>query len=194
MATTPLQQVAALGQSVWVDYVSRHLLDSGELERMMDDDALTGMTSNPTIFQKAIAEGSDYDDQLKELLSQDGDMEAKELFLNLAIQDIQRACDTLRPVWERTKGLDGYVSLEVDPNFAFETEKTIEEAQRLHDWVKRDNLLVKIPATEGGLGAIEEMISRGESINVTLIFGIDRYTAVAEAYIRGLERYSGERG
>jgi transaldolase len=158
----------------------------GTLQRLIDEDAVVGVTSNPTIFQKAIAEGSAYDEQLKELLESEDD--AKEIFYNLAVKDIQDACDTLRPVWDAGDGKDGYVSMEVDPNLAFEQEATIEEAMRFHEWIDRPNLFVKIPATQDGLGAIEECIARGRSINVTLIFSLDRYREVAEAYIRGLER------
>jgi transaldolase len=153
---------------------------------MMREDAVVGVTSNPTIFQKAMADGDWYDDQLREVLETEDD--PKEIFLRLAVRDIQAACDLLRQVWDKGKGQDGYVSIEVDPALAFETEATIEEAQRLHEWVDRPNLHVKIPATEAGLPAIEEMIARGRNINVTLIFSLDRYAAVAESYIRGLER------
>jgi transaldolase len=186
MAKTPLKQLSAQGQSVWVDYLSRDLLQTGELARMMRQDAVVGVTSNPTIFQKAISSGTTYDDQLRVVLAETGD--PKEIFLRLAIEDVSNACDILRPVWEKTSGRDGYVSLEVDPSFAYDTEATVAEAKRLHATVERPNLLVKIPATKPGLPAIEEMIARGKSINVTLIFSLERYTEVAEAYLRGLER------
>jgi transaldolase len=181
-----LHQLRELGQSVWIDSLSREWLRTGELARMMDEDAVVGVTSNPTIFQKAMSEGGWYDDQLREVLAEEDDL--KEIFLRLAFDDIREACDLLRRVWDGTEGLDGYVSLEVDPHLAHDTEGTIEEAQRFHDTVDRPNLYVKIPATKAGLPAIEEMISRGKNINVTLIFALERHAEVAEAYIRGLER------
>ncbi len=186
MPESRLHQLSALGQSVWIDSLSREWLETGELARMMREDAVVGVTSNPTIFQKAMAEGDWYDDQLREVLNGEDDL--KEVFLQLAARDIEAACDLMRPVWDETGGLDGYVSMEVDPDLAYETEATIEQATRFHEWIDRPNLYVKIPATAPGLPAIEEMIARGRSINVTLIFGLDRYAEVAEAYIRGVER------
>jgi len=153
---------------------------------MMEEDALTGVTSNPTIFQKAMAEGNWYDDQLRNVIKQEDDI--KEVFLQLAMSDIAEACDLFRPVWDEGAGKDGYISMEVDPNLADDTQATIDEAARFHEWVERPNLYVKIPATKAGLPAIEEMIARGRSINVTLIFSLERHKEVAEAYIRGLER------
>jgi transaldolase len=162
------------------------MLETGELARLMDEDAAVGVTSNPTIFEKALSAGDRYDAQLRaELLSED---DPKEIFLALAVRDVRDACDLMRPVWERTGGVDGYVSLEVDPELAYERGPTFDEAKRLTDLVARPNLLVKIPATEPGLGAIEDSIAEGRSINVTLIFSLERYAAVAEAYVRGLER------
>ena len=186
MADSRLNQLSALGQSVWIDYLSRDLLRSGELARMIREDAVVGVTSNPTIFQKALAEGGAYDEQMREVLAGQDDL--KEVFLALEIKDVQDACDVLRPVWDATNGKDGYVSIEVDPTLAFDTDGTIAEAQRLHDQVDRPNCLVKIPATKDGLPAIEEMIARGHNINVTLIFSLKRYEEVVEAYHRGLER------
>jgi transaldolase len=144
------------------------------------------VTSNPTIFQKAIAEGNAYDEQLREVLAEEDD--PKEVFLKLAVKDVQDACDLLRSVWDEGQGQDGYVSIEVDPNFAFDTDATIAEAQRLHELVDRSNCFVKIPATKAGLPAIEEMIARGRNTNVTLTFSLGRYAEVVEAYLRGLER------
>jgi transaldolase len=181
-----LHELSELGQSVWIDFLSRQLLQSGELARMMEDDAVVGITSNPTIFQKAISAGDDYDEQLREVLAEEDD--PKEVFLRLAVQDVQDACDVLRQVWDGGGGKDGYVSIEVDPNFAYDTDATIGEAQRLHEVVDRPNCFVKIPGTKPGLPAIEEMIARGRSINVTLIFSLQRYAEVVEAYLRGLER------
>src|SRR5256886_2440979 len=183
---TPLQQLADHGQSVWIDYLSRQLLHTGELERMMREDAVVGVTSNPTIFQKAISEGNAYDDQLRECLETLDD--PKEIFLHLTRDDVTEACDLLRKVWDEGHGKDGYVSWEVDPTLAYEREETYEEAQRLHALVDRPNLHVKIPATKPGLGAIEDMIAAGKNINITLIFSLERYKEVVEAYLRGLER------
>jgi transaldolase len=186
MAKSRLHQLAELGQSLWIDSLSRGWLRSGTLAKWMEEDALTGVTSNPTIFQKAMAEGEWYDDQLRDVLKEEDDL--KETFLQLAMADIEEACDLFRKVWDEGDGKDGYISMEVDPNLAYETDVTIEEAARFHDWVERPNLYVKIPATEPGLPAIEEMIARGRNINVTLIFSLDRHMEVADAYIRGLER------
>jgi transaldolase len=186
MSKSRLHELSELGQSVWIDSLSREWLRTGELTRMMEEDAVVGVTSNPTIFQKAMAEGDWYDDQLREVLADEDD--AKEIFLRLAFDDIAEACDLMRSAWDQARGLKGYVSLEVDPHLAHETDATIEEAQRFHDTVDRPNLYVKIPATKAGLPAIEEMTARGKSINVTLIFSLQRYAEVAEAYIRGLER------
>ena len=186
MTTSRLHELSERGQSVWIDSISREWLRGGFLAKLMREDAVVGVTSNPTIFQKALAEGDRYDDQLREMPA--GETDAKEIFYALAVEDIKEACDLLRPVWDAGGGLDGYVSMEVDPTLAYERDATIAEALRLHEWIDRPNLLVKIPATEPGLGAIEECIAQGRSINVTLIFSLDRYAAVAEAYIRGLER------
>ncbi len=186
MAESRLHELSDRGQSVWIDSISREWLDTGFLEKLVRDDAVVGVTSNPTIFQKALAGGSWYDEQLKQVLGEEE--EPKEIFYRLAVKDIQGACDVLRRVWDEGDGKDGYVSMEVDPTLAYDRDGTIEEAMRLHEWIDRPNLFVKIPATEPGLGAIEECIARGRSINVTLIFSLDRYAAVAEAYIRGLER------
>ncbi len=186
MPDTPLHRLSAEDQSVWLDSISRHALKSGELARMLEEDAVVGVTSNPTIFQKAMAEGDAYDEQLRTVLETERD--PKEIFYALAHDDIVEACDLLRPIWDGGSGKDGYISWEVDPRFANDTQATIDEARRLHDWVDRPNLLVKIPATKEGLPAIEESIAAGVSINVTLIFGLQRYREVTEAYIRGIER------
>ena len=181
-----LHELSALGQSVWIDSVSREWLETGFLEKLMREHAVVGVTSNPTIFQKALATGEWYDEQLREVLGEEDD--PKEVFYRLAVRDIQAACDLLRPVWDGGGGRDGYVSMEVDPTLAYDEEATITEALRLHEWIDRPNLFVKIPATVPGLVAIEECIAHGRSINVTLIFSLERYAAVAESYIRGLER------
>jgi transaldolase len=187
MPDSNLQKLSARGQSVWIDYLSRDLLHTGELERMMREDAVVGITSNPTIFQKAISQGNAYDDQLRELL-EEGETDPREIFWRLSCRDVAEACDLLRKVWDEGQGKDGYVSWEVDPTLAYEREETYEQAQHLHGLVERPNLHVKIPATKPGLGAIEDMIAAGKNINVTLIFSLQRYREVVEAYIRGLER------
>jgi transaldolase len=186
MATSRLHELYDAGVSPWIDSVSREMLETGELARLMEEDAVVGVTSNPTIFQKALATGDWYDEQLGELLKSEDD--PTEIFLQLAMEDIRRACDLMKPVWDRTQGVDGYVSIEVDPTLAYDRESTFEQAMRLHEEVDKPNLFVKIPATVPGLAAIEDCIAKGKSINVTLIFSLDRYAAVAEAYIRGLER------
>ncbi|MGZ8782520.1 MAG: transaldolase [Gaiellaceae bacterium] len=186
MAKSRLHELSEHGVSVWIDSLSRELLETGELARLAKEDAVVGVTSNPTIFQKALATGEWYDDQLAELAKTEDD--PTEIFLRLAMEDIRRACDLLRPVWDGGEGEDGYVSLEVDPTLAYDREATFEQAMRLHEEVDRPNLHVKIPATVPGLAAIEDCIAKGKSINVTLIFSLERYAAVAEAYTRGLER------
>jgi transaldolase len=186
VSTSPLHRLSALGQSVWLDYLSREFIQEGKLQRMIEEDALVGVTSNPTIFQKAIASGEAYDEQLREVIDTTSD--PKEIFWQLAVKDVSDACGVLRQVWDEGSGRDGYVSLEVDPNLAFDAEQTEHEAMRLHEWIDLPNLLVKIPATVPGLTAIENVIAHGRSINVTLIFSLERYAQVAEAYIRGLER------
>jgi len=186
MAESRLHQLSARGQSVWIDYLSRDLLETGELERMMKEDAVVGVTSNPTIFQKAISQGSAYDEQLKELLEHSDD--AKEIFLHLAVRDVEEALDLLAPVHERN-AQDGYVSIEVDPNLAYDTKATYDEAIRLHEWIDRPNLYVKIPGTEPGLQAIEDCIAGGHSINVTLLFSLKMHSEAMEAYVKGLERF-----
>jgi len=180
-----LHELSERGVSVWIDYLSRDLLESGGLKRMMEEDAVVGVTSNPTIFQKAISQGTAYDEQLKELLSEETD--PKEIFLELSARDVGNACDLFRPVFDATNK-DGFVSWEVDPTLAYDREATYEEAQRLHEWIDKPNLYVKIPATKPGLGAIEDMIAAGKNINVTLIFSLQRHEEVMEAYLRGLER------
>jgi transaldolase len=161
------------------------MLESGELARLMKEDAVVGVTTNPTIFQKAMSEGGAYDEQLKELLAQETD--EKEIFLKLSSRDVEMALDLFAPVHE-SNPQDGFVSWEVDPTLAYDREGTFDEAMRLHAWLDRPNLYVKIPATKPGLGAIEDSIAHGKSINVTLIFSLQRYREVVQAYLRGLER------
>ncbi|MER3410910.1 MAG: transaldolase [Thermoleophilia bacterium] len=186
MLDTPLHRLSQLGQSVWIDFLSRELLETGKLARMMEEDAICGVTSNPTIFQKALSQGDWYDAQLRQLAREESD--PKEIFLALASRDVGEACDLLRPVFDGGRGLRGYVSIEVDPGLAYDTEATFEEAMRLHALLDRPNLYVKIPATEPGLAAIEDAIAAGRSTNVTLIFSLRRHRQVMDAYIRGLER------
>jgi transaldolase len=192
MATSRLHELSAQGVSVWIDSLSREMLATGELERLVREDAVVGETSNPTIFEKALSTGDWYDDRLREALEETTD--AKEVFFVLAIEDIRDACDLFRPEFERTDGVDGRVSLEVDPDLAYERDATFKQATSLHDLVDRPNLYVKIPATVPGLGAIEDSIAAGRSINVTLIFSLARHAEVAEAYIRGLERLLADGG
>jgi transaldolase len=186
MATSRLHELSARGVSVWVDSLSREMLETGQLARLMEEDAVVGVTSNPTIFERALSAGGWYDDQLRDVLAREDD--PKEIFLELATEDVRRACDLLRPVWDGGEGADGYVSIEVDPELAYDRDATLDEAMRLHELVDRPNAFVKIPGTEPGLGAIEDAIAAGRSINVTLIFSLERHAAVAEAYVRGLER------
>jgi transaldolase len=184
--TSRLHQLSEYGVSVWVDSLSREMLDTGELKRLIHEDAVVGVTSNPTIFEKALSTGEWYDEQLRAELEHMDD--TRQVFFALAVADVKRACDLLRPVWDRTGGVDGFVSIEVDPDLAYEREGTFEQAMLLHELVGRPNVYVKIPATVPGVGAIEDAIAAGRSINVTLIFSLERHAAVAEAYIRGLER------
>ncbi len=183
---SPLHRLSALGQSVWVDFLSRGSIRGGHLQELLDRDAVVGATSNPSIFQKAMTEGDAYDEQLAQLTGEG--LEGKEVFWRLAERDIKDACDLFRPIWEAGSGRDGYVSLEVDPDLAYDGPATFAEAMRLHEVVDRANLMVKIPATKPGLAAIEDAIAAGKSINVTLIFSLRRYAEVAESYVRGLER------
>ncbi|HEY2705089.1 MAG TPA: transaldolase [Candidatus Dormibacteraeota bacterium] len=187
MDRNPLHALTEHGQSVWLDFISRELVTTDQLTRLISDDAVTGMTSNPTIFQKAIAEGDRYDAQLRELVSA-GVTSPDDLFVELAVSDIRHAADTLRAIHDRTGGGDGFVSLEVAPDLADDTEGTIAAARFLWDRVDRPNLMIKVPATPAGIPAIEQLIADGLNINVTLIFALGAYETVAEAYIRGLER------
>jgi transaldolase len=188
----PLQRLSALGQSVWVDFLSRDSIRGGHLRELIDDHAVVGATSNPTILQKAMSAGDAYDEQLHELAAQGKDV--AETFWALAERDIGDACDLFRAVWDGGSGRDGYVSIEVDPRLAYDTLETFREAMRLHEAIDRPNLLVKIPATRPGLAAIEDVVAKGRSINVTLIFSLRRYAEVAESYIRGIERLVAEGG
>ena len=185
-ATNPLKALLSYGQSMWLDYIRRDLITSGSLKKMIEDDGLRGMTSNPSIFEKAIAESSLYDDILQSLASRP-DLDATARYEQIAIRDIQGVADLLRPVYEESKFRDGYVSLEVSPLLALKTQETIEEARRLWKAVSRENVMIKIPGTAEGLPAIRQAIGEGININVTLLFAQEVYEKVAEAYIAGLE-------
>jgi transaldolase len=184
----PLCKLNAAGQSVWSDNIHRAMLTSGGLLTMIEDDDLRGITSNPAIFDKAISSGHEYDTQLERELRRDRRQSPRALFFALAIEDIVAACDAMRPVYEKTDGVDGMVSLEVSPDLADDTDGTIREARELHGRVNRPNLMIKVPGTRAGLPAIEALTAEGFNINVTLLFSVERYAEVAEAYLRGLER------
>ncbi len=192
-ATNPLKDLLKFGQSVWLDYIRRDLITSGELKRLIDEDGLRGMTSNPAIFEKAIVGSSDYADLLASLKGRK-DLDAKGKFEVLAIRDIQDATDLMRPVYDQSKRYDGYVSLEVSPYLARDTQGTVEEARRLWKTVNRPNLMIKVPGTKEGIPAFEQLISEGININVTLLFSQDVYQLIAEAYIRGLEKFAASGG
>ena len=184
----PLKELQKEGQSVWLDYIRRSLVESGELQQMVEDDGLRGMTSNPKIFMKAITGSDEYDDKIRELISKDRNIKTRDLYEAIAVNDIRAAADVLRPVYDQTEGADGFVSLEVSPHLAYDTEKTIEEARHLWKTVDRPNLLIKVPATSEGIPAIETLLAEGININITLMFSLDHYEAVAQAYLRGLKR------
>ena len=188
-ATNPLKDLLKFGQSVWLDYIRRDLITGGELKRLIDEDGLRGMTSNPAIFEKAIVGSSDYAAMLASLKGRK-DLDAKGKFEVLAIRDIQDATDLMRPVYDQTKRYDGYVSLEVSPYLARDTQGTVEEARRLWKTVNRPNLMIKVPGTKEGIPAFEQLIGEGININVTLLFSQEVYQQVAEAYIRGLEKFA----
>jgi transaldolase/glucose-6-phosphate isomerase len=185
MIQNPLVRLQSYGQSIWLDFIRRSLLVSGELQRLIDEDGLRGMTSNPSIFEKAIAGSNDYDDAIRALALEG--KSAHSIYQDLAVHDVQDAADIFRPVFDRTHGRDGFVSLEVSPHLAFNTMDTVEEAKRLWSAVDRPNLMIKVPATERGLPAIQQLISEGINVNVTLLFSLLRYREVIEAYISGLE-------
>ncbi len=184
----PLKGLQKHGQSVWLDYIHRNLIRSGGLTRLVEQDGLRGVTSNPTIFENAIAGSPDYDDALRGVLASHPSADVGTLYEALAIEDIRMAADILRPVHDETEGADGFVSLEVSPHLAHDTARTIAEARRLWQGVDRPNLMVKVPATPEGIPAIEALIAEGIHVNVTLIFSLDRYEAVAQAYLRGVKR------
>lgn len=183
--TNPLVRLGELGQSPWYDFITRELLASGTLARLIAEDGLLGMTSNPTIFEKAVSGSTDYDDEIRQLAAAGRD--PKQIFEALAVADVRAACDAFRGVWERTGGMDGLVSLEVDPTLANDTEGTASEALRLWAALDRPNAMIKIPGTLDGLPAVTRSLAAGVNVNVTLLFSVDRYREVIEAFLAGLE-------
>src|SRR4051812_20730286 len=181
----PLKQLESLGQSVWLDMIQRSMLTSGELKKLIEDAGLGGLTSNPTIFEKAIGHSPDYDEQIGSVAKGGATRDA--VYDAVVIKDIAAAADLFRPAYDRTQGADGFVSLEVSPLLANSTEDTLKEARRLHGKLQRPNVMIKVPATPAGLPAIQQLIREGINVNVTLIFSVDVYEKVAEAYIHGLE-------
>jgi len=185
MKDNPLLDLETFGQSIWMDFIRRETINSGELQRLIEEDGVSGVTSNPSIFEKAIAESHDYDEAIRALT-----LEGKttdEIYQLLTVEDIQMVADLLRPAYDRTGGRDGFVSLEVSPRLAYDTTGTIEEARRLWSLVDRPNSMIKVPATHEGLPAIQQLIGEGINVNITLLFGLPRYREVADAYIAGLE-------
>src|SRR3954449_11730017 len=181
-----LEKITEAGTSIWLDQIRRTLITEGELQRLIDEDSLRGVTSNPAIFEKAILGSTDYDETLKEGAAEGKDTE--ELYDALAIEDVQLACDVMRPVWEETDHLEGYVSIEVNPTMASKGPETLAEARRLWKAVDRPNVMIKIPGTPEGVGPIEEATADGINVNITLLFSVEAYTDIANAYIRGMER------
>ena len=185
MNTSPLLNLESLGQSIWMDFISRGTITSGQLQQWIERDGISGVTSNPSIFQKAITESDDYDESIRDLTLRG--MTGDEIFRSLAVEDIQRVAELLRPTYDRTDGRDGFVSLEVSPKLAHDTTRTIAEARELWALVNRPNAMIKVPATSEGIPAIRELTGEGINVNITLLFGLPRYREVADAYISGLE-------
>jgi transaldolase len=185
MQENPLLQLESYGQSIWMDFIRRDTVTSGELKRLIEQDGISGVTSNPSIFEKAIGGSHDYDDQIRNLARQGKSVD--DIYQAVTVQDIQMAADVFRPIYNRTHGGDGFVSLEVSPRLAYDTAETVKEAHRLWQAVDRPNLMIKVPGTKEGLPAIEQLVAEGLNINITLLFGIPRYQQVAEAYLAGLE-------
>jgi transaldolase len=190
MKDNPLKKLGTLGQSIWLDYIRRDLIASGELRRLIYEDGLRGMTSNPSIFEKAIAESDIYEQDIRDLALKGKDVNS--IYEALSQRDVQNAADEFRPVYEKTGGKDGYVSLEVNPHLAHDTKGTVKEARRLWAALNRPNVFIKVPATSDGLLAIQQLISEGINVNVTLLFGLPRYRQVAQAYLAGLEARAAE--
>jgi transaldolase len=186
MKKNQLIELESLGQSVWLDYIRRDLITSGELGKLIDEDGLSGITSNPAIFEKAISGSHDYDKEIEEMIKEGKD--TKSIYEAISIKDVMMAADEFRSLYDKTDGRDGFVSLEVNPHLAHETDATIEEARRLWKALNRPNVFIKVPATFEGLPAIQQLISEGININITLLFGLPRYREVAYAYIKGIEK------
>ena len=185
MNRNPLLDLESFGQSIWMDYISRGTISSGQLQRWIEEDGISGVTSNPSIFEKAITESDDYDESIRDLIL--NGMSSEEIFRSLTVEDIQNVADLLLPTYHRTDGRDGFVSLEVSPKLAHDTTGTIEEARELWALVNRPNAMIKVPATSEGIPAIRELTAEGTNVNITLLFGLPRYQEVADAYISGLE-------
>ncbi|GAC1304064.1 MAG: hypothetical protein NVSMB24_10990 [Mucilaginibacter sp.] len=185
METNKVKQIHSFGQSIWLDFIDRNIISSGKLKKLIDEDGIRGVTSNPAIFEKAITGSSDYDADIREL--SEGNKTTEEIFFGLAVKDIQNATDLFKGVYDEAKGHDGFVSLEVSPFLALKTAETAKQAEDLWKKVDRKNVMIKIPGTQPGLAAIRQSIAKGININVTLLFGLPRYEEVAEAYIAGLE-------
>ena len=186
MSKNPLSQLSDFGQSFWYDNIQRTLLQNGDMQKMVEEDDMRGVTSNPSIFEKAIANSNDYDNSLAALVAENPDITSREAFFALAVEDIQTATDLLKPVYEKTNAIDGYVSLEVSPDLAHDTEASIKEAQELFLRLGKPNAMIKIPATKAGIPVIEKLISDGINVNATLLFSAERYVEVAKAYINGM--------
>ena len=187
MATIHLHEIQAQGQAVWLDNISRGLIEDGELQRLVDEDGISGVTSNPTIFDKAMGDTDRYDAAFQKVMSEGVD-DPREAFFRIGEADIRDACDILAPVFERTGGQDGYVSFELPPDVSDDVDGSVAMAKRLRDEIAKDNVLIKVPGTEAGVKAFEELTAAGVSVNVTLLFAVPRYEQIAEAYLRGLER------
>lgn len=191
MNENPLQRLEKYGQSIWTDFISRRMIERGGLQQFIQNDGVSGVTSNPSIFEKAIAESNDYDVAIRELAEKG--KSAEEIYEIVTVEDIQHTADVLLPVYDRLQGKDGFVSLEVSPKLANDTDGTIEEARRLWSAVNRPNVMIKVPGTEAGLPAIRQLIQEGINVNITLLFGLPRYRQVVEAYVAGLESRVGRR-
>lgn len=192
MGKNPVYQIENFGQSIWYDNIERSILTSGKLEKMVEEDGISGVTSNPTIFEKAITQSSDYDPEIKEMAGEN--KTAEEVYESLTIKDVTLAADILYEIYKETERKDGYVSIEVPPEYAYDIEETINEAQKLFMRIGRENIMIKVPATKEGAEAIERLIAKGININATLVFSLSHYENVARAYIKGLEEFSREGG
>jgi transaldolase len=181
-----LREIEALGQAVWIDNLNRQLLDDGTLRELVEQDGISGVTSNPSIFEKGMGNSDRYDDAFREVVAETSDPQA--IFERLALDDVREAADLLRPTFDRTEGQDGYVSFELPASFAFDAQGSIDEAQRLRDLIDRDNVLIKLPGTSEGVEAFEELTARGVNVNMTLLFAVERHREIADAYVRGLTR------